>query len=86
MRFGWDARKSDQNLRERHFDFDFATQVFDGPTLEREDTRRDYGERGRERIRTHYSIEAIAAMYQDLYRRVGAGDPGPLPSRSSSSS
>jgi uncharacterized DUF497 family protein len=27
------------------FDFEFATQVFDGPTLERADTRRDYGER-----------------------------------------
>ena len=44
MRFGWDARKSDRNLRERGFDFEFASQVFDGPTLEREDTRRDYGE------------------------------------------
>jgi uncharacterized DUF497 family protein len=32
-------------LRERGFDFEFATQVFDGPTLERVDTRRDYGER-----------------------------------------
>lgn len=45
MRFGWDARKSDRNLRERGFDFEFATQVFDGPTLQRQDTRRDYGER-----------------------------------------
>jgi uncharacterized DUF497 family protein len=45
VRFGWDARKSDRNLRQRGFDFEFATQVFDGPTLERQDTRRDYGER-----------------------------------------
>jgi uncharacterized DUF497 family protein len=45
VRFVWDARKSEQNLRERGFDFEFATQVFDGPTLERTDTRRDYGER-----------------------------------------
>lgn len=45
VRFGWDARKSDRNLRARGFDFEFATQVFDGPTLERADTRRDYGER-----------------------------------------
>jgi uncharacterized DUF497 family protein len=44
-RFGWDARKSSRNLRERGFDFEFATLVFEGPTLEREDTRRDYGER-----------------------------------------
>ena len=45
MRFTWDARKSGRNLRERGFDFEFATQIFDGPTLERADTRRDYGER-----------------------------------------
>ena len=45
MRFGWDARKSDRNLRERGFDLEFATQIFDGPTLERDDMRRDYGER-----------------------------------------
>ena len=44
MRFVWDARKNERNLRERGFDFEFATQVFDGPTLERMDTRRDYGE------------------------------------------
>lgn len=44
-RFGWDARKSDRNLQDRGFDFEFATQVFDGPTLEREDIRHDYGER-----------------------------------------
>ncbi len=43
-RFSWDDRKSDRNLQDRGFDFEFATQVFDGPTLEREDTRRDYGE------------------------------------------
>jgi uncharacterized DUF497 family protein len=32
-------------LADRGFDFEFATQIFDGRTLEREDTRRDYGER-----------------------------------------
>jgi uncharacterized DUF497 family protein len=45
VRFGWDRRKSARNLRERAFDFEFATLIFDGPTLERDDTRRDYGER-----------------------------------------
>ncbi|MBI1874288.1 MAG: BrnT family toxin [Acidobacteria bacterium] len=45
MRFVWDARKSDRNLRERGCDSEFATQIFDSPTLERADTRRDYGER-----------------------------------------
>jgi uncharacterized DUF497 family protein len=45
VRFSWDQRKSARNLRERGFDFEFATLAFDGPTLEREDARRDYGER-----------------------------------------
>ncbi len=45
MRFAWDRSKSAQNLRDRGFDFEFATLVFEGPTLEREDTRQDYGER-----------------------------------------
>jgi len=44
VRFSWDARKSARNLRDRGFDFEFATQIFEGTTLERSDTRRDYGE------------------------------------------
>lgn len=44
MRFGWDRRKSAENLRIRGFDFEFASLIFDGPTVEREDQRRDYGE------------------------------------------
>jgi hypothetical protein len=44
VRFSWDERKSAQNLRERGFDLEFATLVFEGPTLERDDIRRDYGE------------------------------------------
>jgi uncharacterized DUF497 family protein len=45
VRFSWNARKSNRNLRERGFDFEFAAQVFESSTLEREDSRRDYGER-----------------------------------------
>ena len=45
MRFGWHAPKSDRTLKERGFDFAFASLIFDGPTLEREDQREDYGER-----------------------------------------
>lgn len=45
MRFSWDPEKSDANYRDRGFDFAFASLIFAGPTLEREDTRRDYGER-----------------------------------------
>ena len=45
MRFSWDPEKSDANFPVRGFDFAFAPLIFAGPTLEREDTRRDYGER-----------------------------------------
>ena len=45
MRFSWDPKKSADNLAERGFDFAFATLIFDGPTLERQDNRKDYGER-----------------------------------------
>jgi hypothetical protein len=44
MRFEWDAEKSEANLRERGFDFAFATLIFEGSTLEKQDRRRDYGE------------------------------------------
>jgi len=44
VRFSWDARKSEANLAARGFDFEFASLIFDGPTLERVDDRADYGE------------------------------------------
>ena len=45
MRFVWDPAKSDANLRDRGFDFSFAALIFEGPTVEVEDRRQDYGER-----------------------------------------
>jgi uncharacterized DUF497 family protein len=44
VRFSWDAQKSEANLAARGFDFEFASLIFDGPTLERVDDRADYGE------------------------------------------
>jgi uncharacterized protein len=44
VRFTWDPTKSQVNLRDRGFDFEFATLIFLGPTVERIDTREDYGE------------------------------------------
>ena len=44
-RFTWDPVKNARTLRERGFDFGYAIRIFAGPTLEWEDTRRDYGER-----------------------------------------
>ncbi len=43
--FEWDAAKSEANLRSRGFDFAHAVRIFDGPTLEMDDERADYGER-----------------------------------------
>jgi len=44
MRFTWDPGKSEANLEKRGFDFEFATLIFGGPTLEKRDSRKDYGE------------------------------------------
>ena len=45
MRFEWDDAKNEANVQDRGFDFAFASLIFDGPTFEVEDRRRDYGER-----------------------------------------
>lgn len=45
MDFEWDEAKSDARFASDGFGFDVAALVFDGPTLEWPDDRRDYGER-----------------------------------------
>jgi uncharacterized DUF497 family protein len=45
MHFGWDPPKSERNARERGLPFEIAMALFDGPTIEIDDRRRDYGER-----------------------------------------
>jgi hypothetical protein len=40
-RFGWDPPKNDRNVAERGLPFAVAMALFDGPTLEVDDTRRD---------------------------------------------
>ena len=42
--FEWDAAKSARNLQLRGFDFARATELFDNPVLEIEQTQRDFGE------------------------------------------
>jgi len=70
VRFSWDAAKNARNLKERGFDFEFATLIFEGPTLEREDARRDYGERRVVAIGVAQGI-ALTVVYTD---RTEAGD------------
>ncbi len=44
MVFEWDEAKSRRTLSERGFSFDYAACIFLGPTLEKQDDRRNYGE------------------------------------------
>jgi uncharacterized DUF497 family protein len=69
VRFAWDLRKSAENLRVRGFDFEFATLVFEGATLERQDQRRDYGEHRVVAIGLAQGV-ALTVVYTD---RVEAG-------------
>jgi len=45
MRISFDPTKRAKTLAERGLDFEDAATVFEGTTVEFEDTRRDYGER-----------------------------------------
>ena len=44
MEFEWDRAKSERNEVERGLPFELAVLLFDGPTIERVDDRRSYGE------------------------------------------
>jgi uncharacterized protein len=44
MRFTWDRRKNAINVRRHGVDFVDAKNIFEGPTVERDDDRFDYGE------------------------------------------
>lgn len=44
MEFEWDEAKGDWTLLARQFDFEFASWIFRGTTLEWGDTRYRYGE------------------------------------------
>jgi uncharacterized DUF497 family protein len=44
MRFEWDERKNQINIRERGLDFADAEIIFDGATFTFDDDRFDYGE------------------------------------------
>ena len=44
MDFEWDEAKSNRNLAERGFGYDFAALIFDGPVIEWCDIREPWGE------------------------------------------
>jgi uncharacterized protein len=45
MHFTWDPRKNASNVQRHGISFDDASRIFDGPTVERDDDRFEYGER-----------------------------------------
>lgn len=55
--FEWDENKSEANFRVRGFDFAYAVAIFDGPTLEQDDKRANYGER---------RIQALGRVADDI--------------------
>ena len=68
--FSWDSQKSARTKLQRGFDFEFAAHIFEGATLDRTDTRRDYGEV--RRIATgRCSGQLLTVVYTD--RLVGEG-------------
>lgn len=44
MIYLWDEEKSRRNVKRHGIAFADAVRIFEGPTLEREDNRHDYGE------------------------------------------
>jgi uncharacterized protein len=44
VEFEWDEAKQARTLRERGVGFDDAAQIFEGPVIIWQDTRRNYGE------------------------------------------
>jgi len=67
VKFAWDLEKHARNRRERGFGFDFAIRIFQGPTVELIDRRRDYGE---ERVRAIGEIggRAFVVIHTDRGR------------------
>jgi uncharacterized DUF497 family protein len=44
MRFEWDEKKNNENIRKHELDFADAWQVFENPLLAKSDDREDYRE------------------------------------------
>jgi uncharacterized DUF497 family protein len=64
MDFEWDDAKSAWTRRTRGFGFDTAARIFQGPTLDVQDERRDYGE---DRMVALGAVgeEVLAVVYTD---------------------
>ena len=72
--FESDEEKSPRNLAERGFDFALAAHIFEGDTMEWDDTRRDYGERRIIAIglAAGVALTVVYALRGDLLRIISA--------------
>jgi len=70
MIFEWDDVKRLRNLHERRLPSEVAIALFDGPTLEIEDGRRDYGE---VRIKAIGSVRAVILVCIYTDRQTNSG-------------
>ena len=70
--FGFDPPKSEKNERERGFGFLYAARIFLGPTIERQDSRLDYGE---ERILALGEVEGMTFAVVYTWRTTEDGEP-----------
>ena len=64
MEFDWHEAKSQRNVQERGFGFDFAALIFEGRVLTQIDDRQDYGE---VRVKAIGEVEGIilVVIYTD---------------------
>jgi|SRR5215208_4368625 len=65
MRFVWDPAKNGRNIRDHGIDFADAIGVFSGPTWERTDDRKDYGEERWVAVGLMYGLE-VTVVYTDV--------------------
>ena len=69
--FEWDEVKSEANFQVRGFEFAYASLVFDGPILELDDERTDYGERRIQAIgQIDDNILFVVYTWRDEVRRI----------------
>jgi uncharacterized protein len=64
MRFSWDRGENEANIRRHGIAFRDAERIFEGPTVEQEDRRYDYGETRAYAIGLVNGIE-ITVIYTD---------------------
>jgi uncharacterized protein len=65
VRYTWRPNKYQRNLKDHGVAFEDAVRIFDGPTVEQEDTRFDYGEIRMYAIGLVNGVE-ITVIYTDI--------------------